>query len=82
MDGECKAKFSKIISAVEAVDYEINQMGAIANGSARDNADWRNEKPNEHLIQALSQLIPPRKARTISDALGYLCFTQHNTQKK
>lgn len=81
MDGTCKAKFSKIISAVEAVDYEIDQMGPIPSRTARDDADWRIEEPNPDLIHALSNLHPPRRAQTISDALGYLCFAQHHTRR-
>ena len=82
MDGTCKAKFSKIISAVEAVDYEIEQMGPVPSRTARDDADWRIEEPNPDLIHALSNLHPPRRAQTVSDALGYLCFAQHHTRKR
>jgi ATP-dependent helicase IRC3 len=80
MDGACKAKFSKMIPAVEAVDYEINQLGPVPFRSARDDADWRIEQPNEQLKKTLSELYPPRRAQTLSDALGYLCFAQHHTR--
>ena len=82
MSGKCKAKFSKIITAVEAVDYELEILGPIPSQTARDDADWRIEEPNPQLIQALANLHPPRRAQTISDALGYLCFAQHHTTKR
>lgn len=80
IDEKCKATFSKIISAVEAVDYEITQMGYIPSQTARDDADWRIEKPTSQLMHALASLTPPRRAQTISDALGYLCFAKHHTR--
>lgn len=80
MDGSCKAKFSKIIKAVEAVDYELEKLGPVPSRTARDDADWRIEEPNPQLIDALSRLNPPRRAQTICDALGYICFAQHHTR--
>ena len=82
LDGVCKAKFSKIIAAVEAVDYEIEKMGRVPIITARDDADWRIEDPSPDIIQSLAQLQPPRRARTLSDALGYLCFAQHHPPKR
>jgi ATP-dependent helicase IRC3 len=41
LDGKPKERFSSIEAAVEAVDYEIAQMGARALASAREEASWR-----------------------------------------
>jgi superfamily II DNA or RNA helicase len=40
-DGELIDRFSTLEQAVEAVDYEIDQMGRAASASARDTAHWR-----------------------------------------
>jgi superfamily II DNA or RNA helicase len=41
IDGGEMARFSTLEQAVEAVDYEIDQMGRAAAASARDEAPWR-----------------------------------------
>jgi hypothetical protein len=41
LDGRTKDRFSTIEAAVEAVDYEIAQMGRAALASAREEAAWR-----------------------------------------
>ena len=81
INNECKAMFSKIVAAVEAVDYELEQMGWQEAQSARDDAQWRQEEVPNPLQNTLSQLKPPRQAQTISDALGYLCYAKHYPRK-
>jgi hypothetical protein len=41
LDGRVMDRFSTLELAVEAVDYEIDQMGRRASASARDDAPWR-----------------------------------------
>jgi superfamily II DNA or RNA helicase len=72
------ATFSKIIDAVEAVDYEINRMGHIQRISARDDADWRLADAPEMVQRQLQTFRPPRRAENLSDALGYLLYAKHN----
>lgn len=72
------ATFSKIIDAVEAVDYEINRMGSIQRQSARDDADWRLADAPDMIKQQLGTFHPPRQAENLSDALGYLLYAKHN----
>ena len=72
------ATFTKIIDAVEAVDYEINRMGRIQRLSARDDADWRLADAPEMIQQQLNTFRPPRQAENLGDALGYLLYAKHN----
>src|SRR5450432_3054168 len=41
LDGRVMDRFTTLEQAVEAVDYEIDQMGRAASASARDDAPWR-----------------------------------------
>ena len=77
-----QAGFSKIELAVEAVDYEISQKGPQVEANAREDATWRKSPANHVVLQALSQLSPPRTAENISDALGYLLFAEHHNGSK
>ncbi len=72
------ATFTKIIDAVEAVDYEINKMGKVQRLTARDDADWRLADAPEVVQQQLQSFRPPRRAENLSDALGYLLYAKHN----
>ena len=64
------------------VDYEISAKGPLVDASARENAQWRKTPANSVVLQALSQLSPPRTAENISDALGYLLFAEHHNRKQ
>jgi ATP-dependent helicase IRC3 len=46
-------RFTTLEQAVEAVDYEIDQMGRAASASARDDAPWRNAGRAEQLRLAV-----------------------------
>lgn len=72
------ATFSKIIDAVEAVDYEINRMGQIQRMTALEDADWRLADVPESIQAQLQRFHPPRQAEILSDALGYLLYAKHN----
>jgi ATP-dependent helicase IRC3 len=58
LDGEPMARFSRIEEAVEAVDYEVQRIGASAQSSALAGAAWRNAPASTSA-----------KARTLADAL-------------
>jgi ATP-dependent helicase IRC3 len=47
LDGRARDRFSSIEAAVEAVDYEIAQLGRAALASARVEAAWRHLPPRE-----------------------------------
>ena len=42
INGHPVASFSRILDAVEATDFELQQISQQAAWSARDDADWRN----------------------------------------
>lgn len=72
IDEEEVARFTRIVEAVEAVDYEVDQMGPESALSARPEAPWRQQPVDEQTAEALLALKPPRRARTMGDALHYL----------
>ena len=76
------AHFSKLIDAVEAVDFEIDKMGLRESNSAREDAAWRLTPITNELQAELRLLSPPRNAATIGDALGYLVFAEHNASQQ
>jgi ATP-dependent helicase IRC3 len=78
INGEKRAHFSRIIDAIEAVDYEIEQMGSLELQTARDDAIWRTDTVPHEISQMLKSLRPPRKANNLADALGYLVFAKHH----
>lgn len=80
IDDKEVAKFSKITDAIEAVDYELEQMGPIEAQTANDKAEWRFGSVPGTIQQALAELKPPRTAKNIGDALGYLSFAKHHTK--
>lgn len=49
-DGDPIDRFSTLEQAVEAVDYEIDQMGRAASASARDDAAWRRRPAPPELV--------------------------------
>lgn len=73
------ATFSRILDAVEATDFELQQLSPQAAWSARDDAPWRSNPATPELQDALSQLRPPRKAQFLGDALAYLIFSEYNS---
>lgn len=82
IDGNDRASFSKVIDAVEAVDFEINSMGPIPNQTALDDADWRIAPITDELRSELKKLHPPRNTEFIGDAIGYLLFAEHNQARR
>lgn len=82
IDGKDRASFTKIIDAVEAVDFEIESMGQIATLTALDDADWRIAPITDELRTELKKLHPPRTTEFIGDALGYLLFAQYNQPRR
>lgn len=76
MDEKEVATFTKLVDAVEAVDYEVAKFGPLAIRTAQRDAQWRADPPDEHLVQALLELKPPRAAKTTDDALHYLAHSR------
>lgn len=58
-DEEEVAQFGRTLEAVEAVDWEIEQMGPGPAQSARPDAPWRGQPVGEELAAALAALTPP-----------------------
>lgn len=70
-DGESIDRFSMLEQAVEAVDYEIDQMGRAASASARDDAPWRARSASPEL---LARLRAGRAGMTAAEALQLLVW--------
>jgi ATP-dependent helicase IRC3 len=60
LDGRNMERFSTLEQAVEAVDYEIDQMGRGASRSARDDAPWREGPTADALRLAVWQAVTRR----------------------
>ena len=58
MDGKVVERFSTVEEAVQAVDYEVAELGRSAQASALESAAWRRAPPPE-----------PGKARTLGEAM-------------
>ena len=76
MDDVDVAQFTKLLDAVQAVDYEIQKRGPGVEASARRAAAWRSEPPAQALVDKLSALRPPRGAKTVAQALGHLAHAR------
>ncbi len=63
MDGSLIERFSTIEEAVQAVDYEVGQLGRAAQVSAREGAAWRRGPAPE---QATPLPLDPRSGRRIA----------------
>ena len=72
------ATFTKIIDAVEAVDFELNKSGKVQRMTALENADWRLTDVPEGIQIQLQRFKPPRTAKFLGDALGYLLYAKYN----
>jgi ATP-dependent helicase IRC3 len=70
-DGEAIDRFSTLEQAVEAVDYEIDQLGRAASASARDLAPWRVRPAPPDLVARLRSRYT---AATHADALRLLVW--------
>ena len=64
---------------MEAVDYEIEQLGATEQATAHDEAQWR-LTPVTQEVSIAAVALSPREAQGIADALGYLLFAEHHNQ--
>jgi superfamily II DNA or RNA helicase len=76
LDDEEVASFGRIEEAVEAVDFEVAQMGAHAAVSARSDADWRARPVPDALARRLRELRTPRRAESLGDAVRYLVYAE------
>jgi len=82
MDGKEVTRFSRIVEAVEAVDFEIQRRGRTIAESARDFAAWRFEDPPQDVLNRLSGLRPPRQCQTYGEALRILTWDSYGNRKK
>lgn len=69
LGGKEVARFSTIVEAVQAVDYEVGRMGRHAAGSARPGAPWRREPA-------------PQGGGRWGDAAALDCFRRHGPRTR
>jgi ATP-dependent helicase IRC3 len=81
IDGRKVAGFSRIEAAVEATDFEIHRMGAVARVTALPEADWREEAVPPPLIAQLADLRRPRRAADWGEAVRLLGFESHASRR-
>lgn len=72
------ARFGTMSEAIEAVDYELPKRGDPA--SARPEAAWRQQPLTPELAAAVAELRPPRRARTVGEALAHLVLVDPMTE--
>jgi len=72
MPGRKPAPFSTLEEAVQAVDWEIEELGRHSATSALPSAPWRLQRVPPHIQASLRALKPPRMAHNLGEALGYL----------
>jgi ATP-dependent helicase IRC3 len=77
MFGKLQSSFGTMALAVEAVDFEIEQLGSRAAASALPDAPWRRQPAPPELLKQLLELRPPRRAANMDAALHYLTFANH-----
>lgn len=70
------AIFTRLIDAVQAVDYELEQLGPDVQNSALPEAHWRHQPPDAETKKTLKQLKPPRRAVTMADAMHYIAHAR------
>ncbi len=68
------ARLPTMQAAIEAVDLELPAHGDPA--SALVEAAWRQAPPSEPLVAALIGLRPPRRARTVGEAIAHLALAE------
>lgn len=66
LDGKVMERFSVLEEAVQAVDYEVAQMGRSCGPSALASAPWRSEAPPSSLVERLRAKPSPT---TLGEAL-------------
>ncbi len=77
LDGREVARFSRVMDAVEAVDFELSRRGLRVAESAKDYAGWRFDDVPQELVSRLAALRPPRRAQTHGEALRVLAWAAH-----
>lgn len=82
LDGREVARFSRVMEAVEAVDYEVMRRGMKAAESARDYAGWRFEDVPPELAARLAALTPPRRVQTHGEARRVLAWAAHAGRRR
>ncbi len=64
------ARFSTVVEAVQAVDYEVDRMGRHATESSRPGAAWRGKPP------------PDGTGGTWAERVALRCFAQHGPRSR
>lgn len=82
LDREEVATFSTLEEAVTATDYEIRRMGKYAASTAKETSEWRFEPVTRGLAEQLSRLRPPRRAKTVAEAMRYLVYDRWSKKQK
>ena len=72
LDARKLARFSTMAAAIEAVDYELPKHGDPS--SARPEAAWRRHPITPALARAVAELRPPRRARSVGEAIAHLAL--------
>ena len=76
IDGREVARFSRIEEAVEAVDWEVDQMGRRAYDSALPQAPWRRVAAEGELAELATKARRGRPVATVAEALAALTYAE------
>ena len=68
--GKDVARFSTVVEAVQAVDYEVARMGRHAAGSCRPGASWRRAP------------APDGSTQSWADSVALRCFAEHGPRSR
>ena len=74
--GDEVARFSRIEEAVEAVDWEVGQMGTRAHGSALPDAAWRQVAVTGELAELALKARRGRPVATVAEAVAALAYCE------
>ena len=76
------ATFARVTEAVEAVDYEVAELGIIAAESVTPRAMWRDLPVSEAQAKALAALRPPGRATTKGEAVRQLAYARYAHRRR
>jgi ATP-dependent helicase IRC3 len=76
VDGDEVARFSRVEEAVEAVDFEVEQMGQGARDSALPTAEWRHAAAAGELAEMAKQARRGRPVATLAEAIAALAYAE------
>jgi len=76
VDGAEVARYSQIEEAVEAVDWEVGEMGPRAHASALPQAPWRQVAADGELARLATKARRGRPVATLAEALAALTYAE------